>query len=108
MCGSTVLDKDGMSAAVKIAELAAFLQTKDLTLTQQMNKIYEECVKIIYFCYAIELYKSLNILIVSDYNVDMVITSAEILTLSVTINLQLHRCLKDFEISMALIPLRFF
>lgn len=42
MCGSTVLDKDGISAAVKVAELAAYLQTQGMTLTEQVKKIYED------------------------------------------------------------------
>uniref|UniRef100_A0A1B6E2I8 Phosphoglucomutase-2 n=1 Tax=Clastoptera arizonana TaxID=38151 RepID=A0A1B6E2I8_9HEMI len=40
MCGTAVLDKDGVSAAVKIAELAAFLQKDKLTLTEKLADIY--------------------------------------------------------------------
>ncbi|GAB6032650.1 Phosphoglucomutase-2 [Chamberlinius hualienensis] len=42
MCGVTVLDKDGVNAAVKMAELAAYLRTKGSTLTQYIGHIYEE------------------------------------------------------------------
>lgn len=41
MCGTAVLDKDGVSAAVVTAELASYLQEKDLTLVQQLAIIYE-------------------------------------------------------------------
>uniref|UniRef100_A0A4W3ID32 Phosphoglucomutase 2 n=1 Tax=Callorhinchus milii TaxID=7868 RepID=A0A4W3ID32_CALMI len=42
MCSESVLDKDGVSAAAIAAELASYLATKDLTLTQQLKAIYEE------------------------------------------------------------------
>uniref|UniRef100_H2ZU38 Phosphoglucomutase 2 n=1 Tax=Latimeria chalumnae TaxID=7897 RepID=H2ZU38_LATCH len=42
MCSSVVLDKDGVSAAVITAELASYLATRNLTLTQQLKAIYEE------------------------------------------------------------------
>lgn len=41
MCGTSVLDKDGVSAAVVVAEMAAYLETRNLTLSQQLSKIYE-------------------------------------------------------------------
>ncbi|XP_065264022.1 glucose 1,6-bisphosphate synthase [Emys orbicularis] len=41
MCGTSVLDKDGVSAAVVIAEMASYLETKNLTLAQQLTEIYE-------------------------------------------------------------------
>ncbi|XP_062872749.1 glucose 1,6-bisphosphate synthase [Trichomycterus rosablanca] len=41
LCGRTVLDKDGVSAAVVVAELASYLNTKNLTLNQQLRNIYE-------------------------------------------------------------------
>lgn len=41
MCGTAVLDKDGVSAAVVIAEMASYLETKNLTLAQQLTEIYE-------------------------------------------------------------------
>ncbi|MFT7809543.1 glucose 1,6-bisphosphate synthase [Arapaima gigas] len=41
MCGSMVPDKDGVSAAAVVAEMAAYLHTKNLTLSQQLENIYE-------------------------------------------------------------------
>lgn len=42
MCCPFVLDKDGVSAAVISAELASFLATKNLSLSQQLKAIYVE------------------------------------------------------------------
>ncbi|KAL0131823.1 hypothetical protein PUN28_002994 [Cardiocondyla obscurior] len=42
MCGSNVLDKDGISAGVRVAELAAYLDTLGLTLSDKLEEIYEE------------------------------------------------------------------
>lgn len=44
MCGSKVLDKDGISAGVRTAELAAYLETIGLTLSDKLKEIYEEYV----------------------------------------------------------------
>ncbi|KGL79059.1 Glucose 1,6-bisphosphate synthase, partial [Tinamus guttatus] len=41
MCGTSVLDKDGVSAAVVIAEMAAYLESKNQTLKQKLTEIYE-------------------------------------------------------------------
>lgn len=43
MCGSTVLDKDGISAAVRAAELMAYLQEKEggKTLSAKLKNLYE-------------------------------------------------------------------
>ncbi|XP_061105969.1 glucose 1,6-bisphosphate synthase-like isoform X2 [Conger conger] len=41
MCGSMVRDKDGVSAAVVVAEMAAYLHSKNLTLRQQLANIFE-------------------------------------------------------------------
>ncbi|XP_074996550.1 glucose 1,6-bisphosphate synthase isoform X4 [Calonectris borealis] len=41
MCGTSVLDKDGVSAAVVIAEMATYLESKNLTLAQKLIEIYE-------------------------------------------------------------------
>ncbi|XP_072780474.1 glucose 1,6-bisphosphate synthase isoform X5 [Taeniopygia guttata] len=41
MCGTSVLDKDGVSAAVVIAEMATYLQSQGLTLAQKLVDIYE-------------------------------------------------------------------
>ncbi|XP_068085382.1 phosphopentomutase isoform X2 [Anabrus simplex] len=40
MCGTAVLDKDGVSAAVQTAGLVAYLKTKGLSLTDKLNEIY--------------------------------------------------------------------
>lgn len=42
MCGSKVLDKDGISAGVRVAELAAYLETINLTLLEKLQEIYQE------------------------------------------------------------------
>ncbi|XP_070805307.1 phosphopentomutase isoform X2 [Pituophis catenifer annectens] len=42
MCSPVVLDKDGVSAAVITAEMASFLATKNVTLSQQLKNIYTE------------------------------------------------------------------
>jgi len=44
MCGSKVLDKDGISAGVRVAELAAYLESIGLTLSDKLEEIYEEYV----------------------------------------------------------------
>uniref|UniRef100_A0A3P8VAJ0 Phosphoglucomutase 2-like 1 n=1 Tax=Cynoglossus semilaevis TaxID=244447 RepID=A0A3P8VAJ0_CYNSE len=41
LCGSMVPEKDGVSAAVVVAEMAAYLQEKNLSLNQQLNNIYQ-------------------------------------------------------------------
>ncbi|KAK5618807.1 Glucose 1,6-bisphosphate synthase [Crenichthys baileyi] len=40
LCGSMVPEKDGVSAAVVVAEMAVYLQTKKLSLNQQLHNIY--------------------------------------------------------------------
>lgn len=42
MCGSEVLDKDGISAAVKVAELAIYLEKENRTLTSALESIYNQ------------------------------------------------------------------
>ncbi|KAB0802826.1 hypothetical protein PPYR_05012 [Photinus pyralis] len=42
MCGSTVLDKDGVSAAAVLGTMAAYLRHHSLTLSQQLEEIYNE------------------------------------------------------------------
>lgn len=42
MCGSSVLDKDGISAGVRVAEMAAYLETMGLTLVDKLEEIYTE------------------------------------------------------------------
>ncbi|XP_076590755.1 glucose 1,6-bisphosphate synthase [Chaetodon auriga] len=41
LCGSLVPEKDGVSAAVVVAEMAAYLHNKDLSLNQQLHNIYQ-------------------------------------------------------------------
>ncbi|XP_014069043.1 glucose 1,6-bisphosphate synthase [Salmo salar] len=41
LCGSMVPDKDGVSAAVVVAEMASYLYNKNLTLNQQLENIFE-------------------------------------------------------------------
>ncbi|XP_014836546.1 PREDICTED: glucose 1,6-bisphosphate synthase isoform X1 [Poecilia mexicana] len=40
LCGSIVPEKDGVSAAVVVAEMVAYLQTRKLSLNQQLQNIY--------------------------------------------------------------------
>ncbi|XP_071373930.1 glucose 1,6-bisphosphate synthase-like, partial [Centroberyx affinis] len=40
LCGSMVPDKDGVSAAAVVAEMAAYLHQQNLTLHQQLHNIY--------------------------------------------------------------------
>ena len=42
MCGTQVLDKDGISAALRAAELMAFLDCQGLTLSQKLKELYQE------------------------------------------------------------------
>lgn len=42
MCGSNVLDKDGISAAVCVAEMSAYLETMGLSLIDKLDEIYKE------------------------------------------------------------------
>ena len=42
MCGTQVLDKDGISAAIRSMELIAFLDRKGMTLVDKLNEIYKE------------------------------------------------------------------
>lgn len=40
MCDTECLDKDGISAAAKVAELAIFLEKNGLTIDDKLNEIY--------------------------------------------------------------------
>lgn len=40
MCGSTVLDKDGVSAAAVCAEMATYVYNQGMTLKQKLEDIY--------------------------------------------------------------------
>ncbi|XP_028401689.1 glucose 1,6-bisphosphate synthase-like [Dendronephthya gigantea] len=42
MCGTNVLDKDGISACVVLAELACYLAQNGITLTQQLEYIFNK------------------------------------------------------------------
>ena len=42
MCGTSVLDKDGVSASVVVAELIRYLETKGLLMTDQLENLYKE------------------------------------------------------------------
>ncbi|XP_076635397.1 phosphoglucomutase 2 [Colletes latitarsis] len=42
MCGSNVLDKDGISAGMHIAELSAYLETMGFTLRDKLDEIYAQ------------------------------------------------------------------
>ena len=44
MCGTAVLDKDGISAGVRVVEMAAYLETMGLTLIDKLEEIYIQCV----------------------------------------------------------------
>ena len=41
MCGSTVLDKDGLTAAAMVAELVNHLYSNQSSLSQQLEVIYK-------------------------------------------------------------------
>lgn len=42
MCGIHVPDKDGVSAAAHLAELAVYLENQGSTLTCQLQEIYKK------------------------------------------------------------------
>ena len=42
MCGTRVLDKDGISAGIRAAELIAYLAKKNMTLLDMLNEIYDK------------------------------------------------------------------
>lgn len=42
MCGSAVVDKDGISAGVRVAEMAAYLETMGISLGEKLDEIYAE------------------------------------------------------------------
>ena len=49
MCGTNVLDKDGISACVVLAELACYLAQNGMTLTQQLENIFDKYVQFYMF-----------------------------------------------------------
>lgn len=42
MCGSAVVDKDGVSAGVHVAEMASYLETMGISLSKKLDEIYAE------------------------------------------------------------------
>ncbi|XP_015523670.2 phosphoglucomutase-2 [Neodiprion lecontei] len=42
MCSSTVIDKDGISAGVRVAEMASYLETMGISLAGKLDEIYAE------------------------------------------------------------------
>ena len=42
MCGDAVLDKDGISAGVRVAEMANYLASNNLTLEDKLFQLYEK------------------------------------------------------------------
>ena len=44
MCGTSVLDKDGISAAMVVMEMTSQLARKGVTLVGQLDNIYERSV----------------------------------------------------------------
>ncbi|XP_060078816.1 phosphopentomutase-like [Ylistrum balloti] len=42
MCGSCVLDKDGVSASVVMGQMVLYLQSQGLTLYDQLNNVYQK------------------------------------------------------------------
>lgn len=39
MCGTAVLDKDGISAGIRVAEMAAFLSSKEMSLRDKLDEL---------------------------------------------------------------------
>ena len=50
MCGTNVLDKDGVSAAVVCAEMAVTLQREGRNLKEQLSYIYNKFVQLQSVC----------------------------------------------------------
>lgn len=64
MCGSSVVDKDGISAGVHISELARYLKENGKTLTDQLKEIYSQygyhlCENSYYICHKPEVTKKI-------------------------------------------------
>ncbi|KAG1664136.1 Phosphoglucomutase-2 [Nymphon striatum] len=64
MCGTRVLDKDGISAAMLVAEMAAHLEKEGKSLYDQLQVIYEKygyhpCLNSYYLCYCPETIKKM-------------------------------------------------
>jgi phosphoglucomutase/phosphopentomutase len=39
MCGTAVLDKDGISAGIRVAEMAAFLSSKGMSMRDKLDEL---------------------------------------------------------------------
>lgn len=51
MCGTNVLDKDGISAAMVLSELATYLYSNNTTLHNKLDEIYKTFVFMtVYVC----------------------------------------------------------
>jgi Phosphomannomutase len=40
MCGTAVLDKDGISAGIRVAEMAAFLSSNEMSLMDKLDDLF--------------------------------------------------------------------
>ncbi|XP_046852063.1 glucose 1,6-bisphosphate synthase-like [Xenia sp. Carnegie-2017] len=76
MCGTCVLDKDGISACVVLAELACFLAQKQVLLTQQLQNIFDKygihvTFNGYYLCYdsktIVKIFQNIRIMNKGDY-----------------------------------------
>jgi len=47
MCGTTVVDKDGISAAVVTAEMTAYLYSQGTTVLQHLSHLHDKLVGIV-------------------------------------------------------------
>lgn len=64
MCGSSVVDKDGVSAGMHMSELAAFLKENGKTLNDQLKEVYNQygfhlCKNSYYICHKPETTKKI-------------------------------------------------
>ena len=55
MMGTMVLDKDGISAGVRLAELAAYLEREGTTLMDQLKKLYHTLESTTSACFSLML-----------------------------------------------------
>ena len=63
MFGTNVLDKDGISAAVVMAEMAAYLSRQGLTLTEQLNNLYKRYASLVIHVEGFYIYEQKNCII---------------------------------------------
>ena len=69
MCGTQVLDKDGVSAAIRAAELIAYLDEINTTLMDKLNDIYTRYVCRNQFEYALFTVLFFGLLLIYTFNV---------------------------------------